>query len=596
MDSNENVFLQRINAMLSSENRTERFQIAVNLVHTFPEKAEIVYNAARKLNDDKLLDRILEVANMRNDSDEGVSKNNGISANKVRRNEPELARGNKQIDESKKYVFQKALIETYDYIWKTQSTNHIKSILKSIGIVKGLYIRVWKQDTDDWITVCKALGISNKTASKKICHELQVLLSSVRKQDEVDIFIARTQLRANSNFNKSVQNFLGWLGVVITNDEYKTPVTGIKLNNKSTVRKRYTNRIYTVYLFIRYAYKTQDTNGSIDSVISALNAAKNSNSIMAFLFGFPSVEICSYYTDSLQQIKKCLREGKANYKTLLKQLLDAGILNCFDMYFKYLDIDTKTLRQEIVKSTDRESSEVKGKTKLEMNEKNAKVNPVLSTKEIVEHHTKDLSERSNAENKRAFVYPKREILWIYHYKLPCQKMNHTTESLTARVMSFRDGLYHEINVICCKDCEKYYLNAESFNLYARRFGLPQVSIQILKSEKESFSGWNEESLLHMAGYNVNAVQGLKAEERRAVLTEVLDTGLMEKYQVTAFLEGLIRRNKYRLKLQNAINKWTDDLHFVNEYQIEKQKVIYGEFKIAERKVGSPRRSNTLSQD
>ena len=169
-------------------------------------------------------------------------------------------------------------------------------------------------------------------------------------------------------------------------------------------------------------------------------------------------------------------------------------------------------------------------------------------------------------------------VWIYSAKLPCPSHTDAVDGVTVFVPSVRGMGVNPLSVNYCNVCKKYYINSTSFNLYAKRYGMPYVRLKASVSEGQDFALWNEESILHFIGYNVGKTENLSEHERRGKLMYVIDAGILKKPQVTRFLEGLICRCEGRRGMEDAVQKWTDDLKFVLEYNIEHQRRTVGEFK------------------
>lgn len=172
-------------------------------------------------------------------------------------------------------------------------------------------------------------------------------------------------------------------------------------------------------------------------------------------------------------------------------------------------------------------------------------------------------------------------IWIYRTQNPCSTHSDMVEPVTANVPSVRDREPHAMNIAYCRQCKKYYITSTSFNLYAAKYGMPLIQIAIAQTQETSsvYTQWQDESVLHFVGYNVNAVNNLSAAERQRILAEALNAGLVTKLQTITFLEGLIRRNRTKENLRYAVSKWKNDLQFVLDYQVERQRHVYGKFEI-----------------
>lgn len=169
-----------------------------------------------------------------------------------------------------------------------------------------------------------------------------------------------------------------------------------------------------------------------------------------------------------------------------------------------------------------------------------------------------------------------ESIWVYKAKTPCPSHSSEVETVTAYVLSVQDGLYHPINVVYCKRCKKYYINATSFNIYSKKYGMPLIKLASSSGDGYGeYATWREESVLHFLGYNVNGMDNLSDVERHKILSQAMDAGHMQKAKVISFLETMIRLNEGQPKKANAVVKWKKDLKYVLDYKVEKQRKIYG---------------------
>lgn len=236
---------------------------------------------------------------------------------------------------------------------------------------------------------------------------------------------------------------------------------------------------------------------------------------------------------------------------------------------------------------------IKADTKdIEMPEKVLLSNAVVSVEKPIKEKNNQgnihiQSNRQDEEKSKRIYAPLRidkridagkEIkeIWIYRKKHPCIGHLEMMETVTAEVNSIRNNSTYLINALYCKKCEKYYINADSLNLYASRYGLPTVRLNIVsESAGTVYQNWKEESILHILGYNVNANCALPPTQRQQILSEAMDAGVISKVEVIDFLEALISRNRYRKNFSDAVRKWKDDLAYVLDYRINRQRKVYG---------------------
>ena len=78
----------------------------------------------------------------------------------------------------------------------------------------------------------------------------------------------------------------------------------------------------------------------------------------------------------------------------------------------------------------------------------------------------------------------------------------------------------------------------------------------------------EESPLHLCGYNVNQQDNYSREERRFIISKIIDRGIMSKLEVINYLEYFISHNGQQSRNWLALAKWKEDLQFTRRYQRE----------------------------
>ena len=162
-------------------------------------------------------------------------------------------------------------------------------------------------------------------------------------------------------------------------------------------------------------------------------------------------------------------------------------------------------------------------------------------------------------------------VWVYRLKMPCK--HHNVQSVTAYVASDRSSVEQPINVAYCPVCQRYYINADQYRSFTHAYGLPYIRLRT--DAVPDYRSWQEESLLHHMGYNVNATDDLTPDQRHAILEHAIDTGAMSKIDVVSFLEFLIHNAEYNPRFVNAINKWRADVEHIRNYHLQEQRYVRG---------------------
>lgn len=154
----------------------------------------------------------------------------------------------------------------------------------------------------------------------------------------------------------------------------------------------------------------------------------------------------------------------------------------------------------------------------------------------------------------------------------CNK-NHNIEQIQAivKIVDFYGDITEKtVPVGYCKDCDCYFILEKDYHKL-KRYGV--ILCRII-SEKVYYSNRNNdfdlqaESILHQAGYNVSASEGLSTEQRREILKMVVDSGLYSVSGLCGFLDYLIDKNERvtTRDMSSAIYKWQTDRDFIAGYE------------------------------
>ena len=69
----------------------------------------------------------------------------------------------------------------------------------------------------------------------------------------------------------------------------------------------------------------------------------------------------------------------------------------------------------------------------------------------------------------------------------------------------------------------------------------------------------------MYGYNVNKAQALSTAKRHKILDILIQNNVMRPYEIISHLEMLIRTRKNIKSMFDAIEKWEEDIDYVQHY-------------------------------
>ena len=75
----------------------------------------------------------------------------------------------------------------------------------------------------------------------------------------------------------------------------------------------------------------------------------------------------------------------------------------------------------------------------------------------------------------------------------------------------------------------------------------------------------DEPILMQYGYTVNAVDDLSASRRQKILAVLIDNGFVSKSHIISLLDFFIAQRSGIERMSSAVDKWTANREFVEEY-------------------------------
>lgn len=134
----------------------------------------------------------------------------------------------------------------------------------------------------------------------------------------------------------------------------------------------------------------------------------------------------------------------------------------------------------------------------------------------------------------------------------------------------------EIPAAYCPKCKKYFiLESEYQRLKKQGIIICKVVEQgyELKESKKNDYNLNEESILHIMGYNVNARNNLSKNIRWKLLEIFVDEGVLTRMEICSHLDSLIGRSKNRVEHTDACEKWKADRDHIAQFDSDRLLVI-----------------------
>lgn len=193
----------------------------------------------------------------------------------------------------------------------------------------------------------------------------------------------------------------------------------------------------------------------------------------------------------------------------------------------------------------------------------------------VESLSKQLAKAKGPVRQVVFV---DEKLYICGGTIKCEKYSHDIEEVTGIIDTVR-GNPVSMTVCHCKSCKLYYVRDTVFESYREKYGslLGKFVRQADGMKMGLITAYGElapESLLHMNGYNVNQTDNLSPGERRKILTYVIESHIMSRYDIRNHLSYLVKMNQYNPSKSIAASRWKSGIQWVNDYHIDKQDTVW----------------------
>lgn len=188
---------------------------------------------------------------------------------------------------------------------------------------------------------------------------------------------------------------------------------------------------------------------------------------------------------------------------------------------------------------------------------------------------RQLSQTSEPTPKVVFV---NEKLYVCGGVIRCEKHNHERKDVTGIIDTIA-GTPITMTVCYCKNCKLYYVKDAVFESYRSRYGtlLGQFVRQedgMMLGRPSNYGELAPESVLHMNGYNVSQARDLSAAVRRKILAYIIESRIMDKNDIRKHLSYLIKMNRSNPHKEAAVEKWTSDVNWVNDYRSGGQDFVW----------------------
>lgn len=182
------------------------------------------------------------------------------------------------------------------------------------------------------------------------------------------------------------------------------------------------------------------------------------------------------------------------------------------------------------------------------------------------------------------IAPKHFLTRVHIFQ--CTNRNHKLIDIVATVKVLSTmGILKEVSVPAayCKTCNKYYILETEYQKL-KKCGhivckVVENSYWLTNKKNNNLYNLNEESILHLLGYNVNAQTNLSQSQRWGLLEIMVDEKVLTRMEICSHLDYLINRSKNRKNFDLAISKWKADREHISKYVTGSRKIEIGKITV-----------------
>ena len=214
------------------------------------------------------------------------------------------------------------------------------------------------------------------------------------------------------------------------------------------------------------------------------------------------------------------------------------------------------------------------------------------TNSTTDHSSAKPANSSFEHRKGKIVYPLDNHTFLTRSNLNyCVSHHHKLADIYGRVSVVMEDKIRDVRfpAVYCQTCDKFFVLEHVYEwLQSKGRVLCRIVTNDYWSPKQSVINEDKftddiygdpESRLHYLGYNVNSQIGLSKAQRRHILRRIIVNEEMTRAEIESHLAYLIRRNQYNLNFAKAINKWYDDLLFVENLDFNYSRIPMAELRI-----------------
>ena len=208
-----------------------------------------------------------------------------------------------------------------------------------------------------------------------------------------------------------------------------------------------------------------------------------------------------------------------------------------------------------------------------LEEKNNKLEKVILTKQ-----------NKNEKKKNVNKVLKAADFLVRTTNYQCTNRTHDLVRINAivRVMKRDEIIEVELPAYYCEICNRYYILENDYN-QLKRYGYICCRIDTFESlinpNNNPFGGLKDKSLLMNYGYRVDKKTGLSEKQRQDILSFMIDNGIITKSEIINHLTFLVSMNKKKTRNYDAVQKWKNDIRFVQNHEKVKSNVYTQSIKV-----------------
>lgn len=178
----------------------------------------------------------------------------------------------------------------------------------------------------------------------------------------------------------------------------------------------------------------------------------------------------------------------------------------------------------------------------------------------------------NQDNPSLRVLSPGDSLWIYQQKNGgFYQPNTDLIDATGLVFCHRSNRYEPLRVSYEKEHPSIcYVDRRWYASFFREKGAPTINHEWIDTGYHRTL--NDESTLYAMGYNVNQQNGLTSLERQMIISEAIESGVMQPSAICNLLESLILRNGKNKP--HAARAWSEDLDYTLDYRYDPQRLAF----------------------